>query len=76
MRGMKKIYIIEDLGLKVQEYELLREDEVFVYCRYLGEKGRGSARPKFFAHATPYSAYKRAAEMLEERAKEHRKNLE
>jgi hypothetical protein len=72
----EKIYIIDRGGLSVRELELLREDDLFVYCRYPGEKGRGSSYHKFFAHATPYSAYKRAAEMLEERAKEHRENLE
>ena len=71
---MKKntIYIIEDMGLRVQKYELLLEDDFCVYVRYQGEKGRGSSRPKYFAHKDKTEAYNRAAQMLEERAKEHR----
>jgi hypothetical protein len=72
---MKKIYIVEDLGLNVREYELLREDDLFVYCRYVGEKGRGFSRPKFFAHHDRAEAYDRAAKMLEDKAREHREAI-
>lgn len=71
---IKTIYIIECMGLDVKEYELLREDDLCVYVRYRGEKGRGSSRPKYFAHTDRATAYSRAAQMLEDRAKEHREN--
>jgi hypothetical protein len=68
----EKIYIIDGGGLDVRELELLREDDLFVYCRYPGEKGRGSSYHKFFARKNRTDAYNDAAAMLEERAKEHR----
>lgn len=69
---MKKIYIIDRGGLSVMELELLREDDLFVYCRILGEKGRGSAYQKFFARKNKTDAYNDAAAMLEEQAREYR----
>lgn len=72
----KTIYIIEDMGLDVREYELLREDDLFVYVRSKGQTGRGSSRPKYFAHTDRAEAYNRAAQMLEDRAKEHREAID
>jgi len=68
----EKIYIIDRGGLSVRELELLREDDLFVYCRIPGEKGRGSAYHKFWSRKNITDAYNDAAAMLEKIAREHR----
>ena len=73
MKNGKTVYIIDVHGVDVLEREFLRDDDVFVYSRRRGESGRGSKHPKLFAYFSKQDAYNEAANRLEARAKEHRR---
>lgn len=72
MKKGQTVWLIEHDGSKVMEREFLREDNLFVYWRYRGEKGRGSSHPKMFAYDNGREAYLEAARLLENKAGEYR----
>ena len=67
------VYVVRDMGLSVKSLEFLREDDLFCYCRYKGETGRGSSYVKMFVFDDEREALENAAARLEEQAQEHRR---